>query len=273
MEYHRHAPVPPLDRLVDHCWLVGADALPFPRQVLFPDGGVTMHFNLADPPGLVDSPSGRVRRFATSWISGERTRPYTLDLAGRVRSVGIRFRPGGVYPFVGVPARELAGQVIELEDVLGPLAGETLERLGPGDDPARVFAEIDALLLARLTRSGTHDIPMQVAGGLEALDRAGPSASVIELARDLGVSHRTLLRLFDRWVGVTPKTIQRVLRFQKVIAWENAQSRLDWSEVAYGCGYYDQAHLIRDFRAFTGTTPTRYRAARLAYPNYVPASG
>ncbi len=271
MEFHRHVPGPPLDRFVDHFWLVAARGLPHPRQVLFPDGGITVHFNFADPPGLADRTTGEVRRFATSWISGERTLPYTLVMPENVRTLGIRFRPGAAFPFLGgIPAHDVTGRVVELADVIGPIADETLEEMGDGLDPSRVFRIVEAVLLDRLARATDPGIPAPVSGGLAALDRAGPGASVVRMAAELGVSHRTLLRLFERWVGVTPKTIQRVLRFQRVVAWEDSRPGLDWSRVAYACGYCDQAHLIRDFKIFTGATPTQYRAARLEYPNYMP---
>lgn len=270
MELHRCEPGPPLDRFVDHCWLVDATNLAHPRQVLFPDGGVTVHFNLADAPGLVDRETGSVRRYPTSWISGERTAPYTLDTPGRVRLLGVRFRPGAVFPFLGFPAREVTGEVLELDLITGGLARETHERLLATERPAEAFGLVLSMLRLRMRRA-LEPPPSAVSGGLRTLDRTGPGASIAAVAAELGVSQRTLLRHFDRWVGVSPKTAQRIRRFQRVIEWEDGCADLDWSRVAYRCGYYDQAHLIRDFRAFTGTTPTAYRAERLAYPNYVPA--
>ncbi len=269
MDLHRHVPGPPLDGFVDHFWYVAARDLRHPRQVLFPDGGVTVHFNLGDAPGLVRNDTGEITRYATTWISGERVEPYTLDVPGRVRLLGIRFRPGAVFPFLGFPAREVAGHVVELDHVLGGLADEAWERVAEADDPLAAFAVLEEVLRRRMG-GGPDTPPASVCAALAAMQRAGPGLSVIDLAAELGVSHRTLLRLFERWVGVTPKTIQRVFRFQRVIALEDVGEALDWSRVAYRCGYYDQAHLIRDFREFTRTTPTAYRAARLEYPNYVP---
>jgi AraC-like DNA-binding protein len=269
MEFHRFVPAPPLERFVDHMWLVRVRGIEHPRQVLFPDGGVTLHFSLESAPGLVDRGSGAVRRFATCFVSGERVEPYTLDMPERATLVGVRFRPGAVYPFLGFPAAELEGEVVDLELVFGGEAAEAREQMLISSNPANTFEIVERLLRRRLERVPEH-VPRLVTGGLEALARAGPGASIIGLAAELGVSHRTLLRRFDRWVGVRPKIMQRILRFQRVISWEDAHDRLDWSAAALRCGYYDQAHLIRDFRAYTGTTPTAYRALRLDYPNYVP---
>ena len=268
MDFHRHSPAPPLDRFVDHMWLVRTERMEHPRQVLFPDGGITLHFNLGAPPGLVERDGGAVRRFETSFVSGERTAPYTLDLPGPVAFAGVRFHPGRAFPMLGLPASELRGEVVDLDLVFGSAAHEIRERIAEAT-PKRSFDTIERALLRRLHRLGA-EVPATVTAALRALADAPASSSVVRLASDLGVTHRTLLRHFDRWVGVRPKVIQRILRFQRVIRWEDDHVDLDWSEVAYRCGYYDQAHLIRDFRAFTGITPVAYRKSRLEYPNYVP---
>lgn len=270
MDFFRREPAPPLARYIDHFWLVRSGPLPHTRQVLFPDGGVTVHFNFATPPGLVDPDTGGVRRFSTTWISGERTVPYTLDVPGEVALGGIRFRPGAVFPFLGFPAAELSGRVVELDDLDGLDAREWFERMGEAAWPDAAFDLMADFVSRRLSAAAELTCP-SVEASIAALRRAPPGASVRRLAAQVGVSHRTMLRRFDQWVGVRPKLIQRVLRFQRVIELEDRDGSLDWARVALRAGYYDQAHMIRDFRHFAGTTPARYRAARLSYPNYRPA--
>jgi AraC-like DNA-binding protein len=90
-----------------------------------------------------------------------------------------------------------------------------------------------------------------------------------EIASRLGASQTTLIGAFERHVGLKPKLLQRVLRFQRAVMLENEGS-LNWSQIAHRCGYYDQAHLIREFRTFSHRTPRSYSTERGEYPNYVP---
>ena len=94
MEFHSHVPGPALRPFVDHFWLVRTDVVPYPRQRLFPEGGVTVLFNFGVDQGLVDRSTGRAERFRDCWISGERTRPMVLESPAGSQLAGIRFHPG-----------------------------------------------------------------------------------------------------------------------------------------------------------------------------------
>jgi AraC-like DNA-binding protein len=85
----------------------------------------------------------------------------------------------------------------------------------------------------------------------------------------VGISHKHLLREFDRCVGLTPKLFARLWAFQRVIQGIGQKPEADWSDVAVTCGYYDQAHLIREFRAFSGLTPASYLGKRGPFLNYL----
>jgi AraC-like DNA-binding protein len=126
--------------------------------------------------------------------------------------------------------------------------------------------ELERRLAANRMASGTAAVHT-----VARLETWGPGGSIRALASDLGMSQRQLLRIFTDRVGLGPKGIHRVLRFQRLIRMLEAGGRPSWSRLAVGCGYFDQAHLIRDFRTFTGITPTQYTALRSPDPNFAVA--
>ena len=109
-----------------------------------------------------------------------------------------------------------------------------------------------------------------VARALELLHRAPALPTITEVTREVGVSSRRLIQLFREQVGLTPKRYCRVLRFQQVIRATHRRREVRWADVAYDCGYADQAHLTREFREFSGFTPTQYLRLRGDQLNHVP---
>ena len=104
-----------------------------------------------------------------------------------------------------------------------------------------------------------------------ALVRLGAEhAPVAELSDEIGISSRRLVDVFSQQVGLTPKLFARVQRFQNVIQNLPPEQDVDWTDVALGCGYYDQAHFIHDFRSFSGLSPSTYLKYRTRHTNHVP---
>ena len=98
----------------------------------------------------------------------------------------------------------------------------------------------------------------------------GGDAPVAELSDEIGISSRRLVDVFSQQVGLTPKLFARVQRFQNVIQNLPPEQDVDWMDVALGCGYYDQAHFIHDFRSFSGLSPSTYLKHRTRHTNHVP---
>ena len=104
---------------------------------------------------------------------------------------------------------------------------------------------------------------------LTLITRERNCARIGEIADEIGISHKHLLREFDRCVGLAPKLFARLCAFQRVIQSVGHKPSVDWAATAATCGYYDQAHLIREFRAFSGLTPTEYLTRRGPFLNYL----
>lgn len=206
------------------------------------------------PPILIDD----VRH--TSFLAGLDDRPAMTEHAGEQLGVQVNLSPLGARRLLGTPMSDVAGRVVSAEDLLGRDAGRLVERLceAPGWD-AR-FALLDRVLLGRLQRAAP--VAAEVEYAWRRLRAACGAVSVEALAGQVGWSRRHLAVRFRADVGLPPKAVARLLRFERVTALLRAGEGLGLAEAAYECGYADQAHLNRDFRVFAGTTPTDY-AARL----------
>src|SRR4051794_3962659 len=238
------------------------------RHMILPDGAVELIVNLGDPQRLCHpSDHGRQTIFRRSWVSGERSEPIVIDEQGYVDLVGIRFKAGGAWPFLGLPLSELTGHVVELEAVLQQEAEHLSDRMNGAGNSNQRFALLQSWLLHRL-RSGTPPTPA-VKYTLALIRDRREDLRIGQIADKIGVSHKHLLREFDRCVGLPPKMFARLSAFQRAIGWIGQQSSPDWADVAMGCGYYDQAHFIHEFRAFSGLTPTSYLSRRGPYLNYI----
>ena len=238
------------------------------RNMILPDGAIELIVNLGDPQKLCarDGP-GKQTIFRNSWISGERTAPIVIDEIGYVHLVGVRLRAGGAWPFLGIPLREFTDEVVELETIFGHEISDLREQLGEAPDDDARFDLLESWLVQRArsrtqpTRSVSHALRM-ITGGLDGV-RIG------KIADTIGISHKHLLREFDRCVGLTPKLLARLCTFQRVIRCVGQKSEVDWADTAATCGYHDQAHLIHEFRAFSGLTPANYLTKRGPFLNYL----
>ena len=166
--------------------------------------------------------------------------------------------PLGAYRILGLPLDQLSGHTVDLAEVLGADGRRLGERLRDTPSWRRRFALMDQFLLGRLNR-GPRPAP-EVDWAWRRLTASGGAVPIGELAREVGWSHKHLIARFRQQVGLAPKTAARLLRFNGVWQRLDQGGPLDWGLVAAETGYADQAHLVREFRQFTGTTPTGFEA-------------
>ena len=187
---------------------------------------------------------------------------FTKRLEGNGRAASVRFRPGGFAAFWPDPVQALTGRVLPLAAVFGP-AGAEYERavLDAPDDDATLVALAEDFLRARAPRA--DEALALVTRAVALVERERHIARVDDLAAALGVSVRALQRLFGQRVGVSPKWVICRARLQDAAARIVAGETIDWSRLALDLGYFDQAHLIRTYRAIVGVPPaTHARRAR-----------
>jgi AraC-like DNA-binding protein len=159
-----------------------------------------------------------------------------------------------------LPIAELTDQVIDLDLIRGAAIQSLRDRLGEAQDFATRASLIEEWLLRQLAaREHEHRL---VRGAVQALERSQGAQSIGELCEQIGLSHKHTIDLFHRLVGITPKSLARILRFNKLIAQVRTDSRADWARLAQQFNYYDQSHLIREFNRLAGVSPMQYLARR-----------
>jgi AraC-like DNA-binding protein len=165
---------------------------------------------------------------------------------------------------------ELADQVIELDLIQKQRFADLREQLLSTGSSNERFALIERTLLDALDfdHSG-HPAVHYLAGRLRAWDGAVRISALVE---QVALSHRRLTQLFERDVGMTPKSLAQIYRFQAAIRRIARDDNPDWSCVAADCGFYDQSHFIHDFRRLSGLTPSEYLATRLPDINHAVVS-
>lgn len=203
--------------------------------------------------------AGAAPRRLTSFTGGLSDGPALTEHDGRQHGVQVDLTPLGAYRLFGRPMRDLANETVDLAEMLGPAAGELAGRLAAEPDWAGRFALLDDALARRIV-AGPEPCA-EVTWTWRRLVRTAGRVRIADLARDVGRSPRYLVNRFDEQVGLPPKTVARTLRFRR--AAELVLRGVPPADVAYRCGYVDQPHLNREFRALAGCTPTAYRAAAL----------
>ena len=211
-------------------------------------------------------PEVRVPAPVRSFVAAPHTEYAIVDHDGEQHGVELRLTPIGAHMLLGVAMHELADRVTPIEDVLGPEGALLAERLYEAPTWAARFAVLDRLLarrfaVARAPAAGVEQAWWRLVGTHGA-------ASVETLASEVGWSRRHLFGRFREHTGLPPKVFARILRFQRAAALLAEPRGPSLCEIALDCGYYDQAHLNRDFREFAGRTPSELMAASLASGGY-----
>jgi AraC-like DNA-binding protein len=242
--YVERPPVGALAELVSSTWTqrIASDAAPYPHRSI-PTGGVELRCRLGSVPQLAGPLTG--------------ARVETLVPGSTV--VGLRFRPGAAAAVLGVPASELADLVVDADTLWGPEAATVGARMAEATSPEQAGVVLQGLVAGRLADAVRPD-PVVT----EAVRRLMPwrAADVAEVRSSLAVSERSFRRRCRAMIGVGPKALQRILRFQGVLA--RAQYAVSHgrpvagdglARLAAASGYADQAHLTRECVRLTGVTP------------------
>jgi AraC-like DNA-binding protein len=232
------------------------------RRLQVPFSGLPLIISFGPSIRVTDPSAGDNGHPVTSFLAGLHDRLVVTEYCGAQAGVQVDLTPlGAARLFRGVAA-EAANRVVDLADVLGTAAAATLEgRLAETNDWAARFDRVDRLLLARLS-----DAPAPPAGVAVAWRRIAASHGGIgieQLANEIGWSRKHLADRVRRELGLGPKTLARVVRFERAVALLGTAAAPGRADLATWCGYADQAHFNRDFRAFAGCTPGDYLASRM----------
>jgi AraC-like DNA-binding protein len=249
MNYCQRKPSAAVGKYVASYWMLEDSSPANCVQRIIPDGRPELILNFGRP---FESLANGVWRSQTEcFFIGQITGPLLLRPCGPAGMLGIDFHPHGAAQLLGLPMAELTDSAVALETLSQNLMRE-LQRLRDVCTLTDALTMIDAILYRFIARTAMDDDSVSYA--VREIERTGGWTSISKVAADVGWSTRQLQRRFKESVGISPKLFGRMQRFQRVLRFMEGGS--DWVEAAVRCGYYDQAHLIRDFREFSGKTPT-----------------
>jgi AraC-like DNA-binding protein len=252
----RYREIPPgklLAPFIECFWTLEGEPDPAestPERIL-PDGCVEIILSFGDRFTEIDEGSDEKLQ-PSRFLVGQMTRPVIIKPTGAVRLIGIRFHPGGTFPFLAIPMEETTDRIIELGAIAADLEREFKAASAAAASLDLKIVAIEQMLAKRLRRCGQASSIVDLTA---MIVRSAGRLSLDTLAAEAGISTRQLRRRFLMEVGVGPKLLCRLLRFQQVFRAVD-QNVPEWAGIAFECGYYDQAHLINDFRQFAQQTPS-----------------
>jgi AraC-like DNA-binding protein len=249
MNYCEIKPRYPLSRFVECFWTLESEAPSVNPERILPDGCVELILNFGAE--FLQHNDERRELQPRNFLVGQMTGPILISPTGYVQLIGIRFHPGGTAPFLRLPLHEITDQVVDLGGLSSKFERELVRVTSDFTSLAEKITALEEFLTRELLSREPDARLMMLAARI--VDSGG-SVSVDQLASDAGISSRQLERRFSREIGLGPKLLGRIIRFQQVF---RAVEQCDaaWAAVAIECGYYDQAHLIRDFHQFARQTP------------------
>ncbi len=254
MNYLERPPSPPLQRYLEAFWQLETTQplTNSTQEKILPDGCTEIIFNLAERFQRFHV-NGTIEKQPRVIVVGQMRQHVAIAPTGSVRLFGIRFKPSGAFPFLRLPLHELTDQILNAAEMWRGFVNELEERLHNAHSFPEKIRQAEIVLLRRLQLKGDRAVEVLV----DRIIASEGMRSVTELAHDLGLSTRQLERGFQIHVGLSPKLLARIIRFQKVFK-AIEENPHGWSNVALSCGYYDQAHLIHDFKAFSGRNPSAF---------------
>lgn len=213
---------------------------------VLPDGAVRLVFDLGDA-----TRSGAAAR-APALAIGASTSAAVVTMRGRSEGLSIGLRPGAAAALLGVPAGELANAVVPLRDLWRGEATDLLDRIAAAPDDAARVSRVQACLERRL---GGHEPSRAATHGARLVAASGGRLALRDLAAELGLGERRLQQLFHAHVGLSPRAWSRLARMHDCLRSLRRSAAPAWASVAVDHGFYDQAHLVNEFRALCGITP------------------
>lgn len=260
-------PAAPLSHLVESIWDWDMPPSAHRFERILPSACSQLVINLAEDETRVYDDALQCHRFAGAAFDAPSHRSFIIDSNEQVAVVGIVFRAGGAAPLFRERMDLLANNHIDLDALAGGDARTLRLRLLEAADAATRLRIVHDWLLRQADAARPHPA---VVHALRLFDTAPQVQRIGAIAAHCRLSPRRFGELFREQVGLSPKRYARLQRFRRLIAQAHREADVDWADVAADCGFHDQPHLVHEFRAFSGLTPTAWQALRGPYPNHIP---
>jgi AraC-like DNA-binding protein len=269
MVFLAYNPPPPLADFVELFWYCDGYAEQASKERVLPTGDIQLVISLGDDQLRTYHARNaeKSQTYRGPLLCGPRSECSIIDTRPLASSMGVLFKPGSAFPFLGTPVGELHNLNVSLESLWGRKADELRDRLLEARTPEARFRILEQSLLAQVNLAWERHPAVTYA--LRHFQAVPHDQTIAVVAERTGFSAKWLIEVFRAQVGLTPKVYCRLRRFQTALKLIGQKQQPDWAGLALTCGYYDQAHFNRDFRAFSGLSPTTYLASRGEHQNHV----
>lgn len=257
MQYQTFEPHPDLSSIVQCYWSLEVPARPNPeKQRIVPDGTIEMAFILGDDIRRFTSDSDFIIQ-PRAMILGQTIKPFYIQPVGEVKTFAVRFYPYGFANFIETDIKDLLNKETHINLLFEKEEARELSiGIGQASNTEERIAVVENFLLERMSQSTTID--KIVTSTVDDIIQSNGSLAVHELVKMHQSNRRQLERKFSKQVGLSPKQLGKVIRLQAALKLLIHDKGNNLTQVAYASDYYDQAHFIKDFREFTGTSPKDY---------------
>ena len=265
-----HTPRFPLDQFVDSFIYYEGYHPGHSIDRFLPDGNTEIIIDFDDrPQHIYDNHTLKeIQACHQVWASGVRTEFITIPSGKHAAMFIISFKKGMAYPFFPLPMTEMADRVVDAALLWGNDFASLRERLLEIKEIDLKFKAAESFLLKHFqSRLVTNPA---VAYALGEIIRQPDQVSLARLNQNIGYSQKHFIDMFKKQVGIAPKPYLKIIRFQKAITEIEQRREVNWTVIAQDCGFYDQAHFIKEFQAFSGLNPSAYLTQRGEYLNYIP---
>jgi AraC-like DNA-binding protein len=241
-----------LSNVIDYYWIEKNGAT---SVKILPDGTTSILFNLGEKLSI-STDIINDEKHVKDLIIGAHKKHYTLHESNDTHIVGIKFKQGGAFHFFNINMDEFSHKIINLHDVLNGESEQLRNLLFEGQTPEEVKRILDHYMIIKVGHTNKSSKMVD-----SLINKFTPNDSynkIKDLSQTANISHKHLITIFNQIVGLTPKLVYRINKFNKVLDIIQIKNKVNWPEIAYECQYYDQAHLINDFKNFSGISPKTY---------------
>jgi len=272
MKLHFYTPGLPLSQFVDQFWLCQDYHPPYRKERILPVGKMELIINLGDIPVRVDYSDlfSSSQCFPEAFVAGARSRFFVVDTTHPATVLGIQFKTGVSLPLFEAPASELHNLHVSLDTLWGAEAHDLYCQVSEASTPVVKFRVVERALSARFNHYREKRQHRAIALSLSIFNHLPHTATISQVIKQIGISPTRFIQIFKEEIGLTPKLFRRICRFQEVLSHIAKEKSKSWADLAVMYGYYDQAHLINDFREFAGISPGQYFAPNSEHPNNLP---
>jgi AraC-like DNA-binding protein len=253
MIFHKHIPTLPLSEYVDCIVYIEGNN----KGIGFPKTAMSLVFNLDDSFKLfADNRFLQFTDYKKYWVAGLQTEPTYVESYGKSKMVVIQFKTAGAWFFLKQPLKYFTGNYIDLDCIFKTDAAETWERLSETVSVPEKILLVENFLRKKLITGETPRWKLLPA--VEMLFKNQSPVSIEAVCREYNVSRKHLNYLFKEYLGISPKMLSSLNRFQKMLQAIGRSGRDKLTNIAYELDFFDQAHFNNNFKKFTGLKPNEY---------------